>query len=181
VERSVSELLIQNAGDALTLSITPDWPSIMVTGMIGIGSIFTSIAVAWITYSNQRTQNRVKQAELRQEWLSEARATISSIVSLCHVIKVRSKTDKEFLKSSESYTLHQELFVYRSKITLMLDAKKPSTVSLLAILEDLIKSVTTRSVERDDMKSYMYAFEALAGQILEEAWTQIRKDLGTKI
>lgn len=180
MSNSVSELLIHNANEALTLSITPDWPSIIVTGMIGIGSIFTSIAVAWITYSNQKTQNKAKQAELRQEWLSEARSTISLIVSLCHVIKVRLKSDNTFFKTPEYYMLHQELFSCRSKIILMLDSKKESTINLSSILEDLIRSVTNRSVDRNEMKAYMKAFEDLARNILEEAWVQIRRDLGTK-
>ncbi|WP_305814530.1 hypothetical protein [Photobacterium leiognathi] len=70
------KFLLSNASDAFVLSVNPDWPSIIVTGMIGLGSILTSIAVAYITYSNQKTQNRAKQAELRQEWLKEAREIV---------------------------------------------------------------------------------------------------------
>ena len=174
-------LLLSNASEALVLSITPDWPSIIVTGMIGLGSILTSIAVAYVTYSNQKTQNRAKQAELRQEWLKEARDTISSIISLCHVIKVRCKADKSFVRGQDYFDLHQELLSYRSKITLMLDPKKESTQILLAILADLIGTVTKINAERDEMKAYMYVFEDLANGILEQAWQDIRRDLGNKI
>ena len=173
--------LLSNASEAFVLSVTPDWPSIIVTGMIGLGSILTSIAVAYITYSNQKTQNRAKQAELRQEWLKEARDTVSSIISLCHVIKVRCKTDKAFIRGQDYFDLHQELLSYRSKITLMLDSEKESTKNLLSILADLIDSVTKINVERDEMKAYMFAFEELANDILEKAWRDIKRDLGNKI
>ncbi|EIO4084154.1 hypothetical protein WOC12_03930 [Vibrio parahaemolyticus] len=173
--------LLSNASEAFVLSVTPDWPSLIVTGMIGLGSILTSVAVAYITYSNQKTQNRAKQAELRQEWLKEARDTISSITSLCHVIKVRCKVDKTFIRGQDYFDLFQELLSYRSKITLMLDSEKESTKNLLSILADLVDSVAKRNVDKEEMKAYMYAFEELANDILEKAWSDIKRDLGNKI
>lgn len=56
-----AEKIILSSGDhEILLSISPDWPMIIITGLIGIGSIFTSILVGRISRQNQQAQNLKK-------------------------------------------------------------------------------------------------------------------------
>ncbi|MFA0497907.1 hypothetical protein AB4496_03465, partial [Vibrio sp. 10N.222.46.A1] len=59
----IEKVVIANApidagASEFLVSISPHYPSIIITALIGIGSIFTSAAVVYITRKNQESQNK---------------------------------------------------------------------------------------------------------------------------
>ncbi len=168
--------MLENGMSEFSVSISPDWPSIIVTGMIGLGSIFTSIAVARISKSNQITQNKAKKAELRQMWVNELRDDISNFISVCIIIKVRALNDIEYQKSGEIYSHFQTLFEYRAKIRLMLDPQKDYTLILNSLIDDVYRSVSRKEIDTKELSSYLNAFQEQSALLLEKAWCDIKDE-----
>ncbi|OCH01866.1 hypothetical protein [Aliivibrio fischeri] len=174
MDTNFSKIVLENGISEFSLSITPDWPSIIVTGMIGLGSIFTSIAVARISKNNQIIQNKAKKAELRQVWINELRGEVSNFISICIILKLRFASNPEFSKSDELFPLLQQLFQYRAKIRLMLDPQKSYTIILNSLLDDVYKSVNSLDVNAKDFSAYLNAFQEQVALVLEKAWCDIK-------
>ncbi|HAS6363996.1 TPA: hypothetical protein RQJ98_004282 [Vibrio vulnificus] len=175
---SADKLILSSGSEQLLLSISPDWPSILVTGLIGLGSILTSIAVVKISRRNQKSQSNEKVAELRQQWLVDLRNSLSKFISIASILSVRSKVEKNYHASDEATAHYQELFFYKTKILLMLDDKKDYTL----ILKSLINDVAATTLKKDqesvkDIGNLSRALEEQAQKVLEKAWLDIKKDL----
>lgn len=173
-----AEKIILSSGDhEILLSISPDWPMIIITGLIGIGSIFTSILVGRISRQNQQTQNLAKKAELRQAWINELRQNISDLISIAAMIAVRKHLDDDFQNNESFYQYHSQLISVRTKIHLMLDPNKEYS----KIIKSLIKDVYSESVKKDgttkDLNVYRIALEEQSQKVLEKAWMDIKSEL----
>ncbi|EGR4177571.1 hypothetical protein [Vibrio cholerae] len=175
---SLDKLVLSSGSEQILLSISPDWPSIIVTGAIGIGSIFTSIAVVVISRRNQKSQSREKVAQLRQEWLSELRETMSQFVAVAVIITVRVKFVENYVATTEGKEDYQALLHYRSKIHLMIDANKEYSLVLKSLISDVVKIIGDSDENSiSDAAGYIKAFEEQSQGVLEKAWKDIRNDL----
>ncbi|ANR89068.1 hypothetical protein BBB50_15440 [Vibrio cholerae 2740-80] len=172
------KLILSSGSEHILMSISPDWPSIIVTGLIGIGSILTSIAVVKISRRNQKSQNKEKVAELRQQWLSELRDSMSKFVSIAGIISIRSKVAKDYHLTIEASEHHQNLLFYRTKIMLMLDVNKEYTPILKSLIEEVVENMT--KPEHDSVietRAFCQALEEQCQHVLEKAWLDIKEDL----
>ncbi|MEZ8084014.1 hypothetical protein [Enterovibrio norvegicus] len=102
--------------EPIMLSISPDWPSIIVTGAIGLGSVLTSIGVVYVTRSNQKSQSKAKLAELRKEALTELQNTAAEFIGVCTNIRScrqnGSFSGNEFDQlQTKAYTLQANIFL----------------------------------------------------------------------
>ncbi|UBR43627.1 hypothetical protein [Aeromonas veronii] len=174
---SVERLVLSSEGQEFLLSISPDWPMIMITGLIGIGSIFTSIAVGRISKQNQQSQNLAKKAELRQAWITELREHISQFVSLASTIRVRRNIDNEFSSSEAFYEYHSQLIASRTRIHLMLDANKEYTEIIKSLIHDLYNEAVMKDGVAKNVGAYRKALEEQSQKILEKAWSDIKSEL----
>ncbi|MFM2628229.1 hypothetical protein AAFX20_12135 [Vibrio chagasii] len=169
--------LILSGGEQFFLSISPDWPMIIITGLIGIGSILTSIIVGRISKQNQKIQNVAKKAELRQIWLDDLRNTLSEYMSVAATISVRRQLDKAFMSKETYYEYHMSLLKNRTKVNLMLDPSKEYAAAISSLLDDVYLSSVDKESSIDDLNSYRIALEEQSQQLLEKAWGDIKNEL----
>ena len=174
---NIDKLVLSSEGQEFLLSISPDWPMIITTGLIGIGSIFTSIVVGRISKQNQQSQNLAKKAELRQVWITELRDYISQFVSLAATIRVRRNIDSNFSSSDDFYEYHTQLIASRTRIHLMLDANKEYTKIIKALILDLYKEAVTDDGVIENVGAYLKALEEQSQIVLEKAWSDIKSEL----
>ncbi|MFQ1634291.1 MULTISPECIES: hypothetical protein [Aeromonas] len=174
---NIDKLVLSSEGQEFLLSISPDWPMIITTGLIGIGSIFTSIVVGRISKQNQQSQNLAKKAELRQVWITELRDYISQFVSLAATIRVRRNIDSHFSSSDDFYEYHTQLIASRTRIHLMLDANKEYTKIIKALILDLYKEAVTDDGVIENVGAYLKALEEQSQIVLEKAWSDIKSEL----
>ncbi|BDR13789.1 hypothetical protein [Vibrio sp. STUT-A11] len=177
---SAEKLILSSGSEHILLSMSPDWPSILVTGLIGLGSILTSIAVVKISRRNQQSQSKEKVAELRQQWLAELRENMSKFVSIAHIVAVRSKVAKDYHLTGEAGEHYQDLFFYKTKIILMLDTNKEYTLILKSLINDVIDNMGKPELETvADTSVFCQALEEQCQKVLEKAWLDIKEDLAS--
>lgn len=162
----------------VALSASTDWPTVLVTGAIGIGSILTSIAVAWITHNNQIIQNKSKIAELRQRWLESLRQEIATYSSLCLIIAANYHLNDKFYKTSECSGLFRELYASHSNLVLMMEQGKDYTIIIRSMMDDIRQSLDSKDTNKmQDLKALIDALNEQANVLLEKAWSDIKCDL----
>lgn len=162
--------------EPIVLSINPDWPSIIVTGAIGLGSVLTSIGVVYVSKMNQKTQNKAKSAELRHAWTEELRESLSSFDSIATVVHFKITTQPDFPQSDEFTRLIGELSLHHNKILLMLDENKEITIMLKHVLRDVMRNIL-KVDGSEAFRQFMDIKQALGRQILENAWSDIKNEL----
>ncbi|NQZ94067.1 MAG: hypothetical protein HRT97_17210 [Moritella sp.] len=162
--------------EPLYLSISTDWPTLMVTGAIGLGSIMTSIAVVCISSVNQKTQNKAKSAELRYQWINDLRTNVSEFISISSVIQIRVAVEKGYIVEADFYNNLRILATYKSKIHLMLGSDKLKyseindiVVEIMGIFDDPYKIGRSRDLCEE--------LESKVNTVLEEAWCNIKHKL----
>ena len=162
----------------VALSATTDWPTVLVTGAIGIGSIMTSIAVAWITHNNQMVQNKSKVAELRQKWLEALRQEIAEYSSLCLIIGANYHLNEKFFKTPECSQLFRELYASHSNLVLMMEQDKDYTLIIRSMMDDIRQSLDSKESNKMlDLNAMVGALNEQANSLLEKAWKDIKRDL----
>ncbi|EJT0555638.1 hypothetical protein [Vibrio vulnificus] len=162
----------------VALSATTDWPTVLVTGAIGIGSIMTSIAVAWITHNNQMIQNKSKVAELRQKWLEALRQEIAEYSSLCLIIGANYHLNEKFFKTPECSQLFRELYKSHSNLVLMMEQDKDYTLIIRSMMDDIRQSLDSKEPNKmKDLNAMVGALNEQANSLLEKAWKDIKRDL----
>ncbi|HHK8432817.1 TPA: hypothetical protein ACQYBF_004576 [Vibrio parahaemolyticus] len=162
--------------EPISLSISTDWPTVIVTGAIGLGSIMTSIAVVFITYVNQKNQSKAKSAELRYEWINELRSNVSEFISISSVIQIRLSVDDKYILTDDFYNKLRVLATYKSKIHLMLDSDKEKYQEINNIVIEIM-AVTNNSEEIARSRELCEDLEVKVNSILEEAWCNIKHKL----
>ncbi|MUJ26298.1 hypothetical protein [Aliivibrio fischeri] len=173
---SMQEFII-SGGEQILLSISPDWPMIIVTGLIGIGSILTSVLVGKISKQNQQAQNLAKKAELRQQWINELRDSLSEFISLAGTISVRRNLDNEFASKEIYYQYHSQLLTARTRIYLMLDPEKDYTLIIKSLISDVYSEAVSKTGKVKELSSYRKALEEQSQVLLEKAWNDIKSEL----
>ncbi|MCD6670895.1 hypothetical protein LT068_17895 [Vibrio cholerae] len=162
----------------VALSATTDWPTVLVTGAIGIGSIMTSIVVAWITHNNQMVQNKSKVAELRQRWLEALRQEVAEYSSLCLIIGAHYHLNDKLFKTQECSELFRELYTSHSNLVLMMEQNKDYTLIIRSIMDDIRQSLGSQDPNKmRDLNAMVGALNEQANSLLEKAWKDIKRDL----
>ncbi|WP_394626678.1 hypothetical protein [Vibrio alginolyticus] len=162
--------------EPISLSISTDWPTVIVTGAIGIGSILTSIAVVCITYMNQKSQSKAKSAELRYEWINELRSNVSEFISISSVIQIRLSGDKKYILKDDFYSQLCVLATYKSKIHLMLNPKKEEYLEINDIVVEIM-AITNNPEKIDESRKLCEGLEVKVNSVLEDAWCNIKHKL----
>ena len=168
-------LILENGNNEFIISITPDWPTIIVTGMIGLGTIMTSFAVAKISKNNQEAQNRAKRAELRKEWINALRESSSKYLAKCLEVNSRITFDGNYKMSTEMYIDFTEVYMHMNEIIFMLEPGKDVTEEIKQLLSDTGQSL----FENDDHDKFVTQCHALRDELtnlLEKAWNDIKND-----
>ena len=161
--------------EPIMLSISPDWPSIIVTGAIGIGSILTSIAVVWVTRVNQKSQGKAKLAEIRKGDLTELKSTAAEFIGVCTNIRSchmnNSFTGNEFDQlQTKAYTLQANIF-----LSIKLDTQLGKDIKRLTT--KIIDESSNFKVENEIYLELLSKLNAKFKLVLDERWVEIKSAL----
>lgn len=176
-------VLLENSGEAgqFIVSITPDWPTIIVTGMIGLGSILTAASVAYISKKNQQSQNLAKKAELRQDWINRFTKLSSEFVALCLMSAIKESTIDSYRTSDDWFVNYQKIITQTTQINLMINSKKNNSKKLLSLINKIVplnkNSILTGKVTPEDMDKNINAFSTLVNLIIDDSWNKIKNEL----
>ena len=174
---SKSEILINPQPLKLVVDTPTDWPTVIATGLIGIGSIVTSGILARITYINQKSQIRAGTASFRQKWLEELRETTSEFLATAANIKLETLYDTDYFRSEKSNGEYSKLIRLQSKIELMLDKKQSYSQKVEDYLDAIVESLEN---DRHKFDENLNKLHNIMRDILEKAWTDIKNDLKGK-
>ncbi|EID0694582.1 hypothetical protein JKP11_20750 [Vibrio vulnificus] len=166
---------IDPAASEFLISISPHYPTIAITALIGIGSIFTSAAVVYITRKNQESQNRAKLSELRYEWLKEFRETASEFIGVCTHIK--SCFNNNSFEKGQFDFLQMQAYSLRSRLILMLDTDTEVKLIIESLTQDLIVSAIDTDVNDKDYLSYLDQNREQFIEVANQFWSQVQVEL----
>jgi hypothetical protein len=147
-----------------------DWPAVTATLLVGV-------AIAWFAFNTQRSQIRSSVANFRHDWQNNLRTKIAEFLAKAILIESKMQADPEYLNKDISDEPYSELILIQSTIELMLDTKKQYTKTLTRAMEEIIQGLKDSSPE---INEHIHSLSTTASQVLEQAWQDIRKDLGLK-
>lgn len=162
--------IIESSPHPIKFSIetATDWPIVIATLIVGIGSVITTIFVARISYMNQKFQIRSNIASFRQKWQDELRNTTAEYFS--HVTQIHQ--NKKNNGQGVSPEINGELIRLHAKLELLFDKSKYTEI------EKLIENVTDLSLKGDDeFYNEINTLHYAINEVLEKAWEDIKNDL----
>jgi len=176
-------LPVQN-GIAITLSPEPiklvvdtstDWPMVISTAGVGLGSALIALAVGILSSRSQKRQVQSATANIRKEWQGQLRDAISKLVGTVTYISEELDADEGFRQTAESKEAYREMVEAQALIHLLLDRKKDSTGRIVALTRDLVNE--TWDNDRSRVSEFMQKLISESIDVLEQAWKDIRNDL----
>ncbi|HCG6765498.1 hypothetical protein [Vibrio parahaemolyticus] len=176
----VEKILIGNANfDAesseFLISVSPHYPTILITALIGLGSILTSMAVVYITRKNQESQNKAKLSELRYQWLREFRASGSDYIGVC--THIRSCTKNDTFEHGQLDLLQTKAYTLRSQIILMLDVDDIHRSIVESLTKDLINYAFDIEVHDDDYLALLDENRTQLQVVANTLWSEVKAEL----
>jgi hypothetical protein len=159
----------------LAIETPTDWPTVIATLAVGIGSILTSLIVGYLSYQNQRSQVRSSIASLRSTWINELRKLSAEFIGLAARIGYGLQKSTSHLESSEGSQDLSSLFQAASEIHLMLDPDKPETKHTASNMDSVVECLRQRDFGEAD--SLLEKFESDISRLLEKAWSDVKEDL----
>jgi hypothetical protein len=156
-----------------------DWPLLGATIFVGVGSILITLVIGWLAVATQKSQIKSSTAHFRHDWQKELREKISEFIgkiSFLHFQKRFSIEGSENPPSRENNL--SEIVKLQVVIELMLDKKKESTTEFIQLMSDSITSLQENNP--DNLSKTVTALTDKGNLILEQAWKDIRRDVGAR-
>lgn len=175
---SQSTMLIQPQPLKIELENSTDWPTVVATLAVGVGSIMTSLIVGWLSVVNQRTQVQSNIANFRHAWIQELRQFASRFISIAAKIKYQIQHDAKYLESERSNQIFSDLMETNAHIILMLDPKKDFAAELSNMMSDIINGL--READHGKIDQRVHDFALKSNEVLELGWQDIKRDLRNK-
>lgn len=173
-------------GDSGSLMISPqplridvqsstDWPTVLV----GSAGILSSIVIARYTSRLQTNQIKANIANLRQRWIEDLRECATRYMEKVTFIVNKMQDEKDFLRTPISVEPYSAMLSAQIKFGLMLDLQHERNRQAIELSEQIIGAIKGHS---DSDKSGEIGilgrrFEDLVREILEAAWSDIKRDL----
>lgn len=159
----------------IALETPTDWPTVIATLAVGVGSILTSLIVAYLTHQNQKSQVRSSIAVLRSAWIKELRHSSSEFIGLALRIGYALQKVTSYLETFEGAQDLSRLFQVQSEINLMLDPDKPESQSTASKMDCIVDSLRKKNFTTTD--SLLKDFRNDISEKLENAWIKLKEDL----
>ena len=163
----------------LSVDTATDWPTVIATMMVGVGSILTTLLVGWLSHANQRSQIRSATANFRHGWQVDLRQTTARFLSVVAKIHFEYDTNPEYSNSKEANKDYSDLIENQAMIELMLDTSKDYTPAIIGHLEKIIQMLRSRDVS--GLTEQSNKLTSRVNKVLEQTWDDIRRDLGAKL
>jgi len=171
----VQALQVQPQPFRVDVETSTDWPVVLATLAVGVGSILTSLVVGWLSVVNQRTQVRSSIANFRHAWIQELREQFSRFISLSAKISYEITHDAKYLISEKSNQPFGDLMESQAHILLMLDQKKSYCGELNTIMNDMVDAL--RVYDQKKLSTRTQDLANRANEVLEIGWQDIKSDL----
>ncbi|MGH2421163.1 hypothetical protein ACRCF9_11700 [Pseudomonas canadensis] len=162
--------LSDNQKFVIKLESDTDWPSVIATFVVGV-------AIAWFAYNTQKSQIRSSVANFRHDWQNNLRSKIAEFMSKIYLLQAAAHENTKHSSSSEYTKLYSEILLIQATVELMLDLKKDYTKDLTRLMEDTIKIAKS---DPSELNRIVHELNLKANEVLEQAWQDIRKDLGLR-
>ncbi|WP_188052773.1 hypothetical protein [Vibrio harveyi] len=172
----IGNIAAEGAGQ-LAISMAPDFPMIILTGIVGLTSYLTSKALVKVTKQNQKSTSRIKQAEIRQDWQKELREAVSKLIAATMIVRAKSRDSEQYLTTQDYYARWEQILILQSQIKLLLTNGKPESESLIKLVGDLIEHTSESHLSTNDFAAFSNAVEDMTKTVIETAWEQIKSDL----
>ena len=178
-QQSVKPVIIQHEGTQTPISVyldsPTDWPTVIATLAVGLGSILTSLVVGYLSHQNQKAQVRSSIASLRSTWIKELRQLTGEFIGLASRIGRALQSESSYLDSQTGRQELSKLFEVTSQIELMLDPKKPETKETSAKMRAMVDSL--HQGEFNKANTLLNQFKDQLSAILEKGWSDVKEDL----
>lgn len=175
---SSNQILVNPQPFKITAETSTDWPTVIATILIGVGSILTTIFVAWTAKISQRSQVRAAVANFRHGWQEKLRSTIARFIAITARIHYELQNNPDYLNSSESNREYSDLIENQISIKLMLDPVKDYSKEINITIEKIIKSLKSR--DSIELNILVEKLTDTSSNLFEKAWQDIKNDLGAK-
>lgn len=182
-QQSTKPVIIQHEGTQapiqapipVRLDSPTDWPSVIATLTVGLGSILTSLVIGYLSHQNQKAQVRSSIASLRSTWIKELRQLTGEFIGLASRISCAPQSKPSHLDSQEARQELSKLFQVASQIELMLDPQKQQTRDASYNMSEIVKSLHQGEFSKAD--TLLNAFKDNLSAILEKGWSDVKEDL----
>lgn len=148
-----------------------DWPAILLPFVLGAAAFY----FAWL---NQQQQIRSSLAAHRDSWLRELRSAAVEFVGVAAELNFCLGSTPAFQGSPEQLALLTRLYRSYATIELMLDKKHPENKALMTAVTEVIESCDVVTGNR--LNDALLDFNEKCQLVLEDAWQDVRRDLGHK-
>lgn len=159
----------------LVVDTPTDWPTVIASGSVGVGSMVVALAVGILAARAQRKQVLAATANFRGEWQKNLREAIASYIGIAARISYEIDVDKGYLDKPESNEIYMNLIQTHASVQLLLDSSKKDHVHIDTLMGKLL-AAAKRSDTRD-MNQLANDLVKVASEVLEKSWQQIRRNL----
>lgn len=175
-ESTTSHIAIAPQPLQLAVDTPTDWPVVGASVFVGIMGGVVSYVAAKIARRALKEQTRGVTANIRKEWQAELRRQIARYMSLTAHIHFSLELDKDYTSKEASFQAMCDVLEAQTTIEMMLDPNKPTSPRIIEHMEEISRLIAAREVDKlDDAAG---RFMKTATEVLEQAWKDIRRDLG---
>jgi hypothetical protein len=178
-QQTMKPVIIQHEGTQAPISVSlnspTDWPTVLATLTVGLGSILTSLVVGYLSHQNQKAQVRSSIASLRSAWIKELRQLAGEFIGLASRIGRALQSESSYLDSQAGRQEISQLFEVSSQIELMLDPKKPAAKSISSRMGSIVDSLHNGGFAKAN--ELLNKFKEELSIILENGWSDVKEDL----
>lgn len=153
-----------------------DW----ATASPSIAGVVVAIIVAWLTLKVQKNQVKANLSSFRNQWMSELRACGSEHLMAMVDMAVKTEMEPDFSSSGGHFEAYRKISALGLKFDLLLTRDDEDATRIRNLEEVTVRMLFAMSPGADSQPviDNINQLKALLRSELEDAWTDIKKDVG---
>ncbi|WP_438301353.1 hypothetical protein [Pseudomonas sp. NMS19W] len=153
-----------------------DWATVSPS----IAGVVVAIIVAWLTVRVQKNQIKANLSGFRNQWMSELRTCGSEYLMAMLDMAVKTEMDPKFYNSGEHFQAYRQVNSLGLKFELLL-TRDDEDATKIRNLDEVTAQMLFAMKLGDDSQSVIDNINKLKSLLrveLEDAWTDIKRDVG---
>lgn len=153
-----------------------DWAALSPS----IAGVVVTLIVAWLTVKVQKNQTKANLSNFRSQWMSELRTCGSEYLMAMLDMAVKNEMDKSFESSGQRFEAYRQIMALGMRFELLLTGRDDDATRLLD-LESNTAQLLLNLKQGEDSQTVIDNINELKMLLrakLENAWTDIKKDVG---
>lgn len=144
--------------------------------------VFVAIAVAFITLKVQRNQIRSNISNFRHGWMVELRDCSSEYFQALFSMAIRIEGDSGYKNSVGRIEMHEKLVIIDSKLHMLLSRDDNDVREIIELDSLIVNELNNLEYGQncEPVLEKIKTFKNLIRKELENAWEDIKKDVGLK-